>query len=640
MITNKINFRNMRHLALLLLVFAFSACIHDNFDEPSPNGTDPAIDESLVISIQDLKNRYNGADAVEVTDSVFISGVVVADDRSGNFYQTIVLEDETAGIALRIAEADYYNIYPIGRRVFVMLKGLYIGQYNGLVQMGVNDPDEDDGVERIPSLLVPNHFFPGQFNLNPQPTVLTIDELLQNRSTYQNRLIQLEGFEFIGAQLGTTIADAVNQQSVNKDIVNCDGDEILIRTSGYSDFAADTVPSGNGNVVAIFSVFGNDNQLLLRDFNDIASLTGDRCSDIPFVCDDNQTAADAASQDFENAEEFEPVDLDNWKSITVVGSAPYETREFSNNKFANVQAFGSNSPEVESWLVSPKVNFNETETLSFKSKIRYWKHDGLSVYYSNDFDGCDPATATWTEFTEAVIANLTNSPNGTGGSNTEFINSGNISLASVSGEGFIGFKYVGGLNGERTTTYQIDDIVIGEEVIIINPPADGIDEDFEGAGAVNSDIAIQGWKNIATIGAVKWIVKEFSNTKFAQIRGFNSGEDDIETYLITPQFDVDEYDNLNFDSKIGFCNHDGLTVYISTDYDGGDDPTTANWTELSPILANSSNSDCNPTGFGDFINSGDVDLSSYTGDANVAFVFRGNQNDETTTFQVDNVKIQ
>ena len=69
-------------------------------------------------------------------DDQVIEGVVVCDDRSGNYYQQIALQDATGGILLRLGSANLYNTYPVGRKLFVKVKGLYLGQYSGTLQLG------------------------------------------------------------------------------------------------------------------------------------------------------------------------------------------------------------------------------------------------------------------------------------------------------------------------------------------------------------------------------------------------------------------------------------------------------------------------------------------------------------------------
>ena len=78
---------------------------------------------------------YTGT-RIEITDSILIGGIISADDRSGNFYKTLVLQDSTAGITIRLDESGLYNNYMQGRHIYIKCKGLFLGAYNGLVQLG------------------------------------------------------------------------------------------------------------------------------------------------------------------------------------------------------------------------------------------------------------------------------------------------------------------------------------------------------------------------------------------------------------------------------------------------------------------------------------------------------------------------
>jgi len=609
----------------LLTGFFISGCIHDKFDEPPGGGADPDIDENFVISIEDLKNMYDGGDAYLITDSVFIKGIVVADDKSGNFYQTIVMEDASAGVALRIETSDFFNIYPVGRRVFVLVKGLYIGQYNGLVQIGVRDPEEADGVARIPNLLVEDYFFPGMYNLPVVPADVTISELNSDREGYQNRLIRLSGMEFSCDDLGETYAtDSDISSAVNRVAYNCDGGSILLRNSSYSEFALELLPEGNGTLTAIFSVFGTDNQLLIRDTDDLV-FDQERCL---------SEVVTGLEEDFENAEVFEPISVNNWQSIGIIGSEAWQGRSFGGNTYAQIQGFSSDYPQIESWLVSPKIDFSMVDVMTFETKIGYWTNDGLEVFISTDFNGCDAASATWTELTDAVIANSVNSPSGVGGYADFYTQSGDVDLTSFTGVGVIGFKYTGD-NSANTTTYQLDNVIVGSPPPV-NCDLTSLDEDFNDI-STSGNFDLECWQNVAITGSEYWEGRSFSGNSYPQISGFNSSSTEIETYLISPPIDLSGVSTLNFDSKAAFCNHEGLIVAISTDFDGVD-IGAANWTTLNSAVI--SDSDC-ASGYPDnFTNSGDVDISGFSGTGYFAFIYNGNNSDETTTYQVDNVSVQ
>jgi len=114
------------------LLFAGVAC-KKSYDQPASAGEPGVV---ATISIKDLKTRYTAGAAVGISDDQVIEGVVVCDDRSGNYYQQIAIQDATGGILLRLGSANLYNTYPVGRKLFVKVKGLYLGQYSGTLQLG------------------------------------------------------------------------------------------------------------------------------------------------------------------------------------------------------------------------------------------------------------------------------------------------------------------------------------------------------------------------------------------------------------------------------------------------------------------------------------------------------------------------
>ena len=124
-------------LILLSGLMLTSSCRKDEFDTPPTGGQDPVLASTdTLISIAALKTGYVTNQYTTINRNWVISGVVTADDRSGNFYKTMVIEDATAAIAIRIDMSDFYTRYAIGRKVFVKLKGLVLGDYKNLIQLG------------------------------------------------------------------------------------------------------------------------------------------------------------------------------------------------------------------------------------------------------------------------------------------------------------------------------------------------------------------------------------------------------------------------------------------------------------------------------------------------------------------------
>lgn len=250
----------------LILFLTLSSCIKDDFDAPPADGEDPDITANTTIA--QLKQLFTGT-PVQITDSLVIQGIVTSSDKAGNFYKTLVMQDATAGISIRLDQTDLYADYPIGRKVFVQCKNLWLGDYGNLVQLGgaLDDSDpQNPGVLPIPAGLIGSYLLKGKYNNAVTPITLTIDQL---DNLYQNMLIRLNDAEFATAELGQTYADAVNQSSENRTLTDCNGNSVILRTSGFAQFAGDTLPEENGTITAIFSVFSSDFQLLINDVTDV-----------------------------------------------------------------------------------------------------------------------------------------------------------------------------------------------------------------------------------------------------------------------------------------------------------------------------------------------------------------------------------
>ncbi|MBM3412835.1 MAG: hypothetical protein FJY19_05590 [Bacteroidetes bacterium] len=264
-----------------LVVFSVVAC-KKSYDQPAHEG-EPGI--VATISIKDLKTRYTSGAAIGITDDHVIEGVVACDDRSGNYYQQIAVQDATGGILLRLGSANLFNNYPVGRKLFIKVKGLYLGQYNGTLQLGGGVDSaylSQGGVTLLAYNLFDEHLIKGALNQPIVPLEVSATQLtttLQDR--YISTLIRLKDMEFAVTDTGKSFADA--GQSGNRIIQGCSApsaNRITLRTSNYSNFAEVKVPAGNGSIVGIYSYFGSTRQLTIRDTADVR-FNSSRCGTGP-----------------------------------------------------------------------------------------------------------------------------------------------------------------------------------------------------------------------------------------------------------------------------------------------------------------------------------------------------------------------
>ena len=102
----------MKFRIILLLILgsllSFQSCVNGDFDEPPSDAVDPDIKAEQIISRKDVLAKAVQGSFVKIDLDKYVQGVVVADDESGNFYKTIIVEDENSsrGIAVLIDEDD------------------------------------------------------------------------------------------------------------------------------------------------------------------------------------------------------------------------------------------------------------------------------------------------------------------------------------------------------------------------------------------------------------------------------------------------------------------------------------------------------------------------------------------------------
>ena len=146
------------------------------------------------------------------------------------------------------------------------------------------------------------------------------------------------------------------------------------------------------------------------------------------------------------------------------------------------------------------------------------------------------------------------------------------------------------------------------------------------------------WSRVSLVGGNEWDRDNtygINGTPCATCTGYIGGNppeyEDSDDWLISPPLNLDESENeiLVFYSAMNYTGPD-LQLKISTDYDGGGDPSTATWTEETFTWS---------TGYFEWTESGDIDLSGYVGSSvYVAFHFTSTTL-ESATWEIDDILI-
>lgn len=260
-------------LALLCLI----ASCKKKYEEPPLTG-EPGIVANT--SIRDLKARYTTqGTTLAITDDVVIEGVVNMDDKSGNYYQQISIQDSTGGILLRLAGSNLNTSYPVGRKLYVKAKGLYLGDYGRMIQLGGGVDSVQGGVTLLTANLQDQHIIKGALNQSLTPKVVAFSQLGTTlQDPYVNTLIKLENVEFSTADTSKNYADAT--ASGNRTVQGCTSpstNKLTLRTSDFASFATLPVANGNGDITGIYSLFNTTKQLTIRDTTDVR-FYGARCN--------------------------------------------------------------------------------------------------------------------------------------------------------------------------------------------------------------------------------------------------------------------------------------------------------------------------------------------------------------------------
>jgi hypothetical protein len=269
----------MKKIIIILLAIGFlagvSSCVREKFSSPPVTNADPNLTANATISQLNalLANSTSGA-SFQITSNLIISAIVVGDDRSGNLYKELAIEDSTGGIMLMITASDLYANYPVGRRLFVQLQGLYVVNYDGGYEI-VASVDNGTFSGLSPANLS-QYVIPGKWGITVVPKVVTVSQLTANANAYQNQLVQLNNVEFITGQRGVAYANPTFLLSGSLYIKDCNESMDTVYTSGYASFAGALSPTGNGTMVCIAGVYNGLSQLIIRDTTDL-NLTGPVC---------------------------------------------------------------------------------------------------------------------------------------------------------------------------------------------------------------------------------------------------------------------------------------------------------------------------------------------------------------------------
>ncbi len=238
----------------LLLAVLFTNCEKEDTDIP-PIAT---INPDNIITLGEIREMIVSGETYTFhgTDK-HLFATVTMDEQNGNIYRQAYIQDPNGAVNLRMAVSADLSV---GDSIRLSLDGSSISYFNNMLQL-----DSVDGTKQIVKQASERFI---------EPEVVTINDI--KAGGYQAKLVKLENVQFIESEIDSTWADGINLQNVSRTLQDCDLNTIIVRTSGYADFANEKLPEGKGDFIGIVSQYRDVWQLLVRNIDEL-TLDGERC---------------------------------------------------------------------------------------------------------------------------------------------------------------------------------------------------------------------------------------------------------------------------------------------------------------------------------------------------------------------------
>ena len=681
---------------IITLVVFLTGCVHDDeYSVPDLNGSQ-CQDEAYFTdsnnkfvkwSISDLKGKTQNQ---PFTDNAYVEGYVSSTDESGNIYKYLYIQDSptnpTQGLVVSANAVSMYAKYPQGYKVYIKLKGLAIGMYGGIKQLGyygINPDTNTLAFGRIPEKLVFSSIVRScteKATIVPKELTLTQIRSAADQNQYMGCLIKVPNAEFDAKVLCSIYAPenfTVDRTLNDATYTNPSTATVVVRNSGFASFANQKLPSGKGDFIGILSKYGSTFQLYINKASDLSGMKNfprkDGVTSDPCSIDATATAKTVA--------EVKQLYISNTKFNQITDNFYVKAKVTTSDETGNLYKY----LYVEDATGGIRVNINKLNLYQdarfkvgknviinlknlyigkYNGEFQLGQPNGLEIgqvaeadVYKFFYDSNEPVTTVTA--TEKTIANLTTDDVGKWIKikGLQFIDS-DLSKTYVSGsaatnrtlEDCSGNKIIlRTSNFASFATAQVDE---GKgDVYAILSIFNGtyqlwipkqVNADLDGArcdGTVPSeiiywdafDIGLRNWTTVNVTGDQVWTISTTSGNNYAKMTGYSSGNFANEDWLISPELNLSGYKSayVNLDSDYNFTG-DRLETYITTNYTG--DVKTTTWTALNIPLDQAS-------GWG-FYNSGNVSLNNYIGQkVRIAFKYKSTTS-SASTWEIDNFKVK
>lgn len=524
----KNRFLNRSFMLLALMGVLFTSCKKDHYDEPPiqdlPIGQVYTIDQILALESGFVFN-----------EDASVYGTITADEVSGNLYKAAFMQDPETGKAIEL----YLNATSgvrIGDRVRIYLKGVTYALYNGLPQLSNFEPD--------------GHIIIMANNQPIEPLEASISEICSG-SIAPGSLVKLSNVMFTEKN---TFADATTYG--NRTLVDPTdySKTVTVRTSNYANFANDSLPQGTGNMIAIASLYNSTWQLLIRSARELDFSGYHPTGELPYY------------QDFASS-------FGTYTTFNVLGEQSW-TIDYNTAKMTGYE--NSTDFANEDWLISSRFSLENVSSASLTMSYiaRYFNdlNNDITIQVSSDYTSGDPTLATWT----AVPASWTS------GSDWATFASTTVDLSQFVGQKVtVAVKYLS--TDVKAGTIEVQSILIQEGSGPTPPPGPTPGGEVQ-AMPYTQDFSNEfgSYMTFDIAGSQQWMIDYHT----AKMTGYeNSVNYANEDWLISSPVAITGVSDAKFTMTYiarYFNNLDSdITLWASSNYVYGNNPTTATWTQVS-----------------------------------------------------------
>lgn len=273
-------------IALIAGTFALASCQDKDWEVPESIMSQPPYGNNTLvagatITIAELHSKYSSAISndsyKEITDDLWLRCVVTGNDFGGNIYKQISVQDETGGIIIGINGSDQGAFMPVGQKLLISLKNLYIGGYGTQAQIGGL---YNGGLGRMDLSTWKQHVRLIMDNTNEAIAfgtmkVDTIDfDANKTMAQQSGRVVRLTNVT-IGGEGTPILAPDDGSVQLTSNCANRTlsggnaGSKCVLRTSTYADFKGVALPKEKVDLYGIATIYRGTWQILARTQSDL-----------------------------------------------------------------------------------------------------------------------------------------------------------------------------------------------------------------------------------------------------------------------------------------------------------------------------------------------------------------------------------